>query len=65
MVVNSKIMIFWDVASCNLIDRYECFGGTCFLLFGIGESVFYFCNEVETLNYSCVLLNSGPKNERI
>jgi hypothetical protein len=29
MVVNIKIMLFWDVLTYSLVDKYQCLGGTC------------------------------------
>jgi hypothetical protein len=30
-VVTTKITVFWDVTLCNLVDRYWCFRGICYL----------------------------------
>jgi hypothetical protein len=35
MEENIQIMVFWVVRSCNLISGYQCFGGTCYLFFGV------------------------------
>jgi hypothetical protein len=29
MALSIKIMVSWDVKSCNLIGRYQCFRRTC------------------------------------
>jgi hypothetical protein len=29
--VKIKILAFWDVMSCSLVDMYQCFGGICYL----------------------------------
>jgi hypothetical protein len=28
VAVNVEIIVVWNVASCNLVDRYHLFGGT-------------------------------------
>jgi len=36
-ITTNKIMGFWTVTWCNLVDRYRCFGGTCRLYLQVNE----------------------------
>jgi hypothetical protein len=31
IMINTKIIVFWDVTSCALLDRRQYFGKTCYL----------------------------------
>jgi hypothetical protein len=31
MMINTKIMVYGEVMSCSLVDRYQHFGKTCYL----------------------------------
>jgi hypothetical protein len=40
MTLNMKSSAFWYVMPCSLVDRYQCFGRTCYLHLQSGK-LFY------------------------
>jgi hypothetical protein len=49
-VVSSKVMVFWDVMSCNLIDRYQCFGGI-WSFYQVPPKLWYLSNNIPEGSY--------------
>jgi hypothetical protein len=46
--ITEKIIVFWEVMLCNLVDRYYLFGGKCCLVFRLEVFLFYAENEGST-----------------
>jgi hypothetical protein len=54
LTVTMKVIVFWDVVPCSLLDRYQCIGGICCNEAGGSRVLLNVCNVLSeyTVSYS-------------
>jgi hypothetical protein len=57
--IHIKIPVFWDVSPCSSVDRYPCFGGTCYFHLQGRRGFFYYTLSQKTENESPFTLKTA------